>query len=174
MKSNEDMVKSPTGFKIANPATRFERQNKEMKHVVIKNILGEHPWSRDRPYKDYSYFLIIMAAIIPSVQETPFKIQISDESIQLLKQKLELTRFPDELEDAGRDYGVPLADIQRLVARWRDGYDWRQHERQLNEDLPQFKRDIQVDGFGTLGIHYIHKKSEVSDAIPLLFVHGCK
>jgi len=115
-----------------------------------------------------------MAAIIPSVQETPFKIQISDESIQLLKQKLELTRFPDELEDAGRDYGVPLADIQRLVARWRDGYDWRQHERQLNEDLPQFKRDIQVDGFGTLGIHYIHKKSEVSDAIPLLFVHGCK
>jgi len=43
MKSNEDMVKSPTGFKIANPATRFERQNKEMKHVVIKNILGEHP-----------------------------------------------------------------------------------------------------------------------------------
>jgi Epoxide hydrolase N terminus len=115
-----------------------------------------------------------MASVIPSAQETPFRIEISDESIQLLKQKLELTKFPDELEDAGRDYGVPLADIQRLVARWKDGYDWRKHEKQLNDDLPQFKRDIQVDGFGTLGIHYIHQKSDVADAIPLLFVHGCK
>ena len=90
--------------------------------------------------------------------QRPFKIQISAESIQLPKRKLELTRFPDELKDAGRDYGVPLADIQRLVTRWRDPYDWRKHEK-------QFKRDIQIDGFGTLGIHYIHKKSEVQDAI---------
>ena len=25
-----------------------------------------------------------------------------------------------------------------------------------------------------LGIHYIHKKSDVQNAIPLSFVHGCK
>lgn len=102
-----------------------------------------------------------------------FKYLLKPESVQLLQRKLEL-RFPDELKDAGRDYGVPLADIQHLVTRWKDQYDWRKHEKQMNEDLPQFKRDIQVDGFGTLGIHYIHKMSEVQDVIPLLFVHGCK
>ncbi|KAF9568764.1 alpha/beta-hydrolase, partial [Agrocybe pediades] len=77
-----------------------------------------------------------------------------------------------ELEDAGWDYGVPLADVKRLVTRWKEGYDWRKHEKQINAELPQFTRDIEVDGFGKLNIHYVHKKSDGEDAIPLLFVHG--
>ncbi|KAF4617163.1 hypothetical protein D9613_005926 [Agrocybe pediades] len=104
--------------------------------------------------------------------ETPFKIAIPEESVARLKQKLSLTVFPDELEDAGWEYGVPLADMRRMVARWKDGYDWRKHEAALNEELPQFTRDIDVEGHGTLNIHYIHQKSAVVDAIPLLFVHG--
>ncbi|KAF9453151.1 alpha/beta-hydrolase [Macrolepiota fuliginosa MF-IS2] len=104
--------------------------------------------------------------------ETPFKIAVPDEDIVVLKQKLNLTRFPDELQDAGRDYGAPLSDIQRLVAYWKDGYDWRKREAELNAELPQFTRDIEVEGFGSLNVHYIHKKSSVSTAIPLLFVHG--
>ena len=106
--------------------------------------------------------------------ETPFKIDIPDQKIALLKQKLALTHFPDELEEAGWAYGVPLADMRRLVGRWADGYDWRKEETRLNQELPQFTRDIDVDGFGSLNIHYIHKKSELADAVPLLFVHGCK
>ncbi|KAG1848729.1 Alpha/Beta hydrolase protein [Suillus subalutaceus] len=35
-----------------------------------------------------------------------------------------------------------------------------------------FTRDINVDGFGALNIHYVHKKSKTVDAIPLLFCHG--
>ncbi|RDB18920.1 putative epoxide hydrolase [Hypsizygus marmoreus] len=103
---------------------------------------------------------------------TPFRISISDAEIDLLQKKLALATFPDELEDAGTSYGAPLADIRRLVNRWKEGYDWRKHEAALNAELPQFTRDIDVDGFGTLNIHYVHKKSEVTDAIPLLFVHG--
>ncbi|KAF5360420.1 hypothetical protein D9756_004974 [Leucocoprinus leucothites] len=104
--------------------------------------------------------------------ETPFKIAVSDQDLDLLKKKLDLARFPDELEDVGRDYGAPLKDIQRLVAHWKDGYDWRKHEAQLNEELPQFTRDIEVEGFGPLNVHYVHKKSSTGTAIPLLFVHG--
>lgn len=106
--------------------------------------------------------------------ETPFKIAVPDESILLLQQKLALTTLPDELDEAGWDYGAPLADVRRLVARWKDGYDWRKHEAQLNAELPQFTRDIDVDGFGKLNIHYVHQKSDVAEAIPLLFVHGCE
>ncbi|KAH6912993.1 epoxide hydrolase [Coprinopsis sp. MPI-PUGE-AT-0042] len=104
--------------------------------------------------------------------EKPFKIAVSDADIDLLHKKLELTRFPDEIEDAGKDYGAPLADIQRLVSYWKDGYDWRKHEAALNGELPQFTRDIAVEGHGALNIHYVHKKSQAVDAIPLLFVHG--
>lgn len=106
--------------------------------------------------------------------ESPFKIAVSEDDIALLKKKLELTRFPDELENVGFDYGAPLKDIQRLVAYWRDGYDWKKHETQLNEELPQFTRDIEVQGFGSLNVHYIHKRSVVPSAVPLLFVHGCE
>ncbi|KAI3621519.1 epoxide hydrolase [Moniliophthora roreri] len=101
-----------------------------------------------------------------------FKIAVPDEALDLLKKKLELTRLPDEIGEAGWDYGAPLADIRRLLARWKDGYDWRKYEKVLNEELPQYTRDIEVEGHGVLNIHYVHKKSEVANAIPLLFVHG--
>ncbi|KAE9394409.1 alpha/beta-hydrolase [Gymnopus androsaceus JB14] len=101
-----------------------------------------------------------------------FKISVSSSALSALESRLEGAIFPDELDDAGWDYGVPLADIKRLVNRWRDGFDWRKEEERLNATLPQFTRDIEVEGFGILNIHYIHEKSENAGGIPLLFVHG--
>jgi hypothetical protein len=104
--------------------------------------------------------------------ESRFQISVPDDALALLQRKLADVRFPDELSDAGWDYGAPLADVKRLVNLWKDGYDWRAHERELNQ-LPMFTRDIEVEGFGILNIHYIHQRSELESAIPLLFVHGC-
>ncbi|KAF8743762.1 hypothetical protein AX14_000729 [Amanita brunnescens Koide BX004] len=104
--------------------------------------------------------------------ESPFRIEIPDERLEGLKKRLEFAVLPDELMDAGRDYGVPLADMRRLVARWKGGYDWRKHEAQLNEELPQYTRDLEVEGFGLFNIHYVHQRSDVRNAIPLIFVHG--
>ena len=105
--------------------------------------------------------------------EQPFTIAIPDDALVLLRSKLDTVRFPDELDGAGWDYGAPLADVKRLVARWKDGFDWRKTEAEINA-LPMFTRDIDVEGFGKLNIHYVHKKSEVANAITLLFVHGCE
>ena len=105
--------------------------------------------------------------------EKPFILSVSDADLGLLRQKLDLVRLPDEVDDAGWDYGVPLADMKRLTAYWREQFDWRKVEAQINE-LPMFTRDIEVNGFGTLNIHYVHQKSKVNNAVPLLFVHGCK
>ncbi|KAI1795656.1 epoxide hydrolase [Ganoderma leucocontextum] len=107
----------------------------------------------------------------PANAETPFKLATSDTDIEHLRQTLELARFPDELDGAGWDYGTPLADVKRLAAHWKSGFDWRKTEAQINK-LPMFTRDIEVDGFGTLNVHYIHQVSDVKGAIPLLFVHG--
>jgi len=112
-----------------------------------------------------------------SSPEIPFEIHIPSTALDLLQSKLNLTTFPDELEDAGRDYGVPLSSLKPLVERWKAGYDWRVHERELNDrdNLPQFRRKIMVEGFGELDVHYVHKKSAAYDqsSIPLLFIHGC-
>ncbi|KAI0752574.1 epoxide hydrolase [Daedaleopsis nitida] len=103
--------------------------------------------------------------------ETSFKLAVPDADLELLQRKLALTRFPDELDGAGWQYGVPLAHIKRLSDHWKDGFDWRKAEAKINE-LPMFTRDIEVEGHGTLNIHYVHQKSQVENAIPLLFVHG--
>ena len=104
--------------------------------------------------------------------EQPFKITVPDDELAFLNRKLEDTRLPDEINGAKWDYGVPLADIKRLASRWKDGYDWRVHESKLNA-LPMFTHTIAVDGFGDLSVHYVHQRSAIEGAIPLLFVHGC-
>ena len=98
---------------------------------------------------------------------------LPDADLDLLRQKLALARFPDELDGVGWDYGAPLADVKRLAAHWKDGFDWRKTEAAINE-IPMYMRDVEVEGFGTLNVHYVHQKSEVEGAIPLLFVHGCE
>ena len=103
----------------------------------------------------------------------PYTISVPDNKLQRLAQKLEVTELPDELDDAGWDYGAPLADVKRLVAYWKDKYDWREQESKINK-LPNFKTPIQIDGFETLDIHFIFQKSDIQSAIPLLFCHGCK
>lgn len=67
--------------------------------------------------------------------------------------------------------GAPLADVKRLTKHWLESYDWRKAEEELNR-LPHFVTDIQCDGFESLAIHFIHVRSKVKGAIPLLFLHG--
>lgn len=103
----------------------------------------------------------------------PYTINITDSEIERLRQKLSLASFPDELDEAGWDYGAPLADVKRLVMYWKNQYDWRRAERTIN-DLPNYMAPVHVEGFGMLEMHFIYAKSSNKAAIPLLFVHGCK
>ena len=102
----------------------------------------------------------------------PYTISVPEEQRQRLIKKLEATTFPDELDQAEWDYGVPLADVKRLGTYWKEKFDWGKQEAKLNE-LPNFKTAIQVDGFESLDIHFVYQKSNVEGAIPLLFSHGC-
>jgi hypothetical protein len=102
----------------------------------------------------------------------PFTLSIPDSALADLQNRLKLTRLPNTLADAGRERGSRLEDVKRLVARWTDGFDWRAFERDVNT-LPMFTAPVPVDGFGSLNIHFVHQKSSVPNAIPLLFVHGC-
>lgn len=103
----------------------------------------------------------------------PYTINVPDDKIKDLKLRLSLAKFPDELDEAGWDMGAPLADVRRLAKQWGEGYDWRRAEAHLNRTLPQFSTPIQCDGgFEALDIHFVHAKSSVANAIPLLFIHG--
>ena len=103
----------------------------------------------------------------------PYKVHVPDSQLDQLKQRLSLATFPDELEGAEWDLGSPLADVKRLASYWKDGFDWRMAEEKINK-LPQFTTTIQAEGFEPLRIHFVHRQSQIENAIPLIFIHGCK
>lgn len=103
----------------------------------------------------------------------PFTLSVPDSQLERLSQKLQDTNLPDELDEAGWDFGAPLADIKRLTKYWQEQYDWRKAEAAINH-LPNYKTPIDIDGYGTLDIHFIYQQSPIEGAIPLLFCHGCE
>lgn len=108
-----------------------------------------------------------------SAGANPYKINVPDAAIERLKKKLELATLPGEttFTDDWR-YGASIGDITRLVEYWKNGYDWRRSEAELNR-LPQFTTTLELDGpEEALKIHFVHQKSETTDSIPLLFIHG--
>jgi pimeloyl-ACP methyl ester carboxylesterase len=96
----------------------------------------------------------------------PYRIDVPQTELDDLADRLDRTRWPDELPGAGWDYGIPLDRVRALADRWRHGYDWRRHEAELNE-FPQFTTEI--DG---QRVHLLHVRSANPEALPLLLLHG--
>ncbi len=96
----------------------------------------------------------------------PFTIDVPEEVLDDLRDRLSRTRFPDELENTGWDYGTPLSYLKELTSYWRDEFDWRAQEQRLNA-FDQYK--TQIDG---LDIHFIHQRSAEANALPLIITHG--
>ncbi|MEW1550170.1 epoxide hydrolase family protein [Streptomyces tsukubensis] len=96
----------------------------------------------------------------------PFRIEIPQADLDDLTDRLARTRWPNEVAGAGWDYGFPLPRLRELAEHWRTRYDWREHEKRLNE-LPHFTTEI--DG---QNIHFVHVRSADPDALPLILTHG--
>ena len=95
-----------------------------------------------------------------------FQIQVADAVLEDLKQRLARTRFPDQLDGADWGYGTELSYLRELVAYWRDKYDWRKHERALNE-FDHWKARVR-----DLSLHFIHQRSREPNAFPIVITHG--
>ena len=83
----------------------------------------------------------------------PFTIEISDEVLTDLEDRLARSRLPDQIPGTGWDYGANRAYMEELLTYWQDGFDWRAQERRLNE-FDHFKTVI--DG---VDVHFIHQRS---------------
>ncbi len=96
----------------------------------------------------------------------PFRVEVSDEALDDLRNRLAGTRWPSEVPGAGWSRGVPLGYLKELAGYWRDGFDWRKQEAELNQ-VPQFTTEI--DG---QTIHFLHVRSPEPGALPLIVSHG--
>src|ERR671936_956775 len=95
----------------------------------------------------------------------PFHVDVSEERIDDLRQRIAATRWPDKELVADRSQGVQLAAMQELGRYWLDEYDFGRVETRLNA-LPQFTTEI--DG---VDVHFIHVPSQLADSVPLIMPH---
>ncbi len=96
----------------------------------------------------------------------PFTIRVSEDVLADLQERLARVRWPDEIPGAGWSYGTDLGTMKALVAYWRDRYDWRAHEAQLNR-FRQFTAPV-----GGIELHFLHVEGVGPKPLPLLLSHG--
>ncbi|GAA4996788.1 epoxide hydrolase family protein [Pseudonocardia tropica] len=96
----------------------------------------------------------------------PFRIDVPQEQLDDLADRLSRTRLPAPLPGDGWDTGVPVSYLAEIVAHWRDHYDWRAAEAGINA-YPQLTTTI--DG---QDVHALHVRSPEPGALPLVLTHG--
>ncbi len=96
----------------------------------------------------------------------PYSINIPQEALTDLRQRIKATRWPERETVNDASQGVQLATIQKLARYWSTEYDWRKTEAKL-KTLPHFV--TKLDG---LDIHFIHVRSKHPNAMPIIITHG--
>lgn len=96
----------------------------------------------------------------------PFVVQVPQSEIDDLNRRLDLARWPEKETVGDWTQGTPLAALKDLVAYWRDRYDWRVCESWLNR---HGLFTTKIDG---LDIRFLHVRSAVEGARPLILTHG--
>jgi epoxide hydrolase len=96
----------------------------------------------------------------------PFTVQVAEEQIVDLRNRLQRTRWPDQLEGPGWDYGTDIGTLQEICRYWAEDFDWAAFQTRANGH-PQWTTNI--DG---QRIHFIHARSPEPRARPVILTHG--
>jgi pimeloyl-ACP methyl ester carboxylesterase len=96
---------------------------------------------------------------------SPFRIDIPDDVLTDLRERLARTRFTAPSDTLPWAAGADPGYLRSLLAYWADGFDWREAEKDLNR-LPHYRADI--DG---QRVHFLHVRA-AEDAVPLVLTHG--
>lgn len=95
-----------------------------------------------------------------------YRLEVPQEHLDDLSDRLARTRWPDEIPGVGWTQGVPLEQLQDLAEYWRTTYDWRVWEADLNA-VPQYTTTL--DG---ATVHFLHVRSPEPNALPVVMTHG--
>ena len=96
----------------------------------------------------------------------PFKVNISDQIIKDIYDKVKKYPWHEMPNDGGWEYGTNLDYMKEISKYWVSEFDWRKHEKEINK-FPNFITEID-----NINIHFIHEKGSGSKPKPLLISHG--
>lgn len=95
-----------------------------------------------------------------------FEANVPDRVLTDLRERLQRTRFPDEIAGSGWAYGASLSYMKELTDYWLNEFDWRKTENEINS-YPNFMAEI--DGYQ---IHFLHIRGSGRRSVPLIAMHG--
>lgn len=95
-----------------------------------------------------------------------YRIEVADDVLGDLVERLRRTRWSSQETVSDWSQGVPLEWLKGVCEYWRNDYDWRRVETEMNT-LGSFVTDI--DG---LALHFLHVRSSHDGATPILLSHG--
>jgi microsomal epoxide hydrolase len=101
----------------------------------------------------------------------PFVANFPQAELADLKARLQRTRLPDRPVDPGWRYGVDPDYMRRLLAHWRDGFDWCAQEARLNR-FPQFAVELPLAEGGSIELHFHHERGSGKAQRALILTHG--
>ena len=96
----------------------------------------------------------------------PAPVHVPEEVLTDLRQRLALTRWPEDAGNQDCYYGVNRAYLQELVGYWRTDYDWRKAEAAINA-YEHYR--VQVAG---VPAHFMRKPGVGPKPTPLILTHG--
>jgi len=96
----------------------------------------------------------------------PFKVNISDQTIKDIYDKVKKYPWHEMPNDGGWEYGTNLDYMKEISKYWVSEFDWRKHEKEINK-FPNFIAKVD-----DIDIHFIHEKGSGSKPMPLLISHG--
>ncbi len=95
-----------------------------------------------------------------------FEPEVPQPVLDDLQRRLAHTRLAEDFANDDWRYGVNGAYLRELVDYWRDDYDWRATEREINA-YPNFRTVIDE-----VPIHFIHVKGKGPAPHPIILNHG--
>jgi pimeloyl-ACP methyl ester carboxylesterase len=95
-----------------------------------------------------------------------FAVQVSDEVLVDLRERLARTRWPDQIPGTTWEYGCDMATLRTVCDYWLNEFDWSAAQGRLNR-WPHVITT--VDG---IRVHAIHARSPHANALPLCITHG--
>jgi len=96
----------------------------------------------------------------------PFKINISEETLENIYDKVKKYPWHEMPDDSGWQYGTNLNYMKEISKYWVSKFDWKKNETEINK-FSNFKTKID-----NIDLHFIREKGSGKNSMPLLLCHG--
>jgi pimeloyl-ACP methyl ester carboxylesterase len=96
----------------------------------------------------------------------PFRLAVSEEELVDLGRRLAAVRWPPAAPGGAWRWGTDLIFLQKLVHRWREGFDWRQWEALLG----MHEQSLVTLGGGD--VHVLVARGSGDNPLPIILSHG--